>query len=205
MIELWSICCKILVLLKPNRVWKRVLISICVHVFFVCDFVSCHRVEHRFSLVVHDKLYITQNNVWKTSINEGRLFVCFVLFCLYLWDPLNQDASDHILCLFGKLSRRRGALAWFHGVWTYGVEVLEYWVISSLKIKLNRSWKFWRNWNVPLVLLERSWWAGFNGIYLVSFGFRMWEVLIFKWFLLLKIQINSKKPGFGRTNQLRMW
>jgi hypothetical protein len=31
----------------------------------------------------------------------------------------------------------------------------------------------------------------------------MWEKLIFKWFLPLKIQINSKKPGFGRKNQLR--
>jgi hypothetical protein len=27
-------------------------------------------------------------------------------------------------------------------------------MISSLKIKLSRSWKFWRNWNVPLILLE---------------------------------------------------
>jgi hypothetical protein len=69
--------------------------------------------------------------------------------------------------------RRRGASAWFHGVWTCGAKVLEYWMISSLKIKLNCSWKFRRNWNVPLVLLERSWWAGFNGIYLVRFGFRM--------------------------------
>jgi hypothetical protein len=84
-------------------------------------------------------------------------------------------------------------------------KVLEYWMNSSLKIKLNLSWNFWRNWNVPLVLLERSWWAGFNGIYLVRFGFRMWEILIFKCFLLLKIQINSKKPGFGRKNQLRTW
>jgi hypothetical protein len=25
---------------------------------------------------------------------------------------------------------------------------------------------------VPLVLLERSWWAGFNGIYFVKFGFQ---------------------------------
>jgi hypothetical protein len=25
------------------------------------------------------------------------------------------------------------------------------------------------------------------------------------WFLLLKIQINSKKPGFGRKNQLKAW
>jgi hypothetical protein len=98
-------------------------------------------------------------------------------------------------------------LAWFHGVWTCGARVLEYWMISSLKIKLNPSWKFQRNWNVPLVLvlLERSWWAGFNGICLVGFGFRMWEILIFKWFLQLKIQINFKKPDFGRKNQLRTW
>jgi hypothetical protein len=96
-----------------------------------------------------------------------------------------------------------GALAWFHDGWTCGAKVLEYWMISSLKNKLNRSWKFQRNWNVPLVLLERSWWAGFNRIYLVRFGFRMWEILIIKWCLLLKIQINSKKSDFGRKNQLR--
>jgi len=28
--------------------------------------------------------------------------------------------------LFGKLLRRRGAWAWFHGVWTCGARVLEY-------------------------------------------------------------------------------
>jgi hypothetical protein len=39
-----------------------------------------------------------------------------------------------------------------------------------LNNKLNCSWKVWRNWTVHLVLLERSWWAGFNGIYLVRFG-----------------------------------
>jgi hypothetical protein len=27
----------------------------------------------------------------------------------------------------------------------------------------------------------------------------------FKWFLPLKIQMNSKKPGFGRKSQLRTW
>jgi len=32
---------------------------------------------------------------------------------------------------------------------------------------------------VPLVLLERSWWATFNEIYLIRFGFRIWEILIF--------------------------
>jgi len=64
---------------------------------------------------------------------------------------------------------------------------------SSQKIKLNCRWNFWRNWNVHVVLLERSWWAEFNGIYLARFGSRMWEILIFKWFLPLKIQINSPK------------
>jgi hypothetical protein len=48
---------------------------------------------------------------------------------------------------------------------------------------------------VPLVLLKRYWWAGFNGIYLEIFGSRMWEILIFKWFLALKIQINSPKKN----------
>jgi hypothetical protein len=71
-------------------------------------------------------------------------------------------------------------------------------MVFSLKIKLNCSWNFWWNWNVPLVLLERSWWARFDGIYLVRFGLRMWEILIIKWFLSLKIQINFKKPGFER-------
>ncbi len=131
--------------------------------------------------------------------------VCLFCFVLNLWHPLNRDASDRVLGLFGKLSRRTGASAWLHGVWTCAANVLEYWMISSLKIKLNRSWKFRRNWNVPLVLLGRSWCAGLNGIYLVRFGFRMWEILIFMWFLPLKIQINSKKPGFGRKNQLRTW
>jgi hypothetical protein len=40
---------------------------------------------------------------------------------------------------------------------------------------------------------------------MIMFGFRMWEILILKWFLPLKIQINSKKPVFGKKNELRMW
>jgi hypothetical protein len=63
-------------------------------------------------------------------MKEGSLF-CFVL---YLW-----DASDRILGVFGKLSTRRCAWAWFHGVWTCGAKVLEYSMIFSSKIKLNSS------------------------------------------------------------------
>jgi hypothetical protein len=135
------------------------------------------------------------------SMKEGGLFV---LFCLYLWDPLNWDASDRVLGVFGKHSTRRGALAWFHDVWTCDAKVFEYWMISSLKIISNHRWKFWRNWNVPLVLLERSWWSGFNGIYLIRFGFRMWEILILSDICCWKFKY-SKKPGFGRKNQLRTW
>ncbi len=91
------------------------------------------------------------------------------------------------------------------GFKTFGLVVQKFlnieWFFTNLK--KNRSWKFRRNWNVPLVLLERSWWKAFNGIYLVRFGFKMWEILILKWFLHLKIQINSKKSGFGRKNQLK--
>ncbi len=89
-----------------------------------------------------------------------RKVVCFVL---KLWGPPNLDASDCVLGVFRKLSMRSGAWASFHGFWTCGAKVLECWMISLLKVKLNRSWKFQMIWNVPLVLLERSWWARFDG------------------------------------------
>jgi len=44
----------------------------------------------------------------------------------------------------------------------------------------------------------------FNGIYLVRFEFRIWDILILNNFLLMKFQINSKQPSFGKKNQLRM-
>jgi hypothetical protein len=80
-------------------------------------------------------------------------------------------------------------------LWGCSAKVLEYWMNFSLRIKLNHSWKFQRNWNVPLVQLERSWWAGFNGIYLVRFGFKIWEILIFKWF-------HTWANGTGHTSSL---
>ncbi len=111
------------------------------------------------------------------------------MFCNY---EIHQDALNRVLGVFGKLLMRMGAWAWFHDVWTCNAKVLKYWMIYSLETKLNRNWNFWRNWNVPLLFLETSWWIGYNGIYLVRFGFKMWEILILKWLLLLKIQIGSK-------------
>jgi len=90
------------------------------------------------------------------SMKEGSLF-CFVIMrstkpgcfrsCSWcLWKALDEEG-----CM--------GLVPWDLDLVMQ--KVLEYWMISSLKIKLNGSWKFQRNWNVPLVLLERSWWAGF--------------------------------------------
>ncbi len=89
--------------------------------------------------------------------------------------------------------------------WHLDLRCKSSWILNDVFIEnsIQLSWKFWWNWNVPLVLLEGSWWAGFNGIYLVRFGFRLREMLIPKWFLLLKIQKNSKIPGFGRKNRWR--
>jgi hypothetical protein len=49
-------------------------------------------------------------------MKEGCLFVLFVLI----------RSNIPVLGLFGKLSRRRGALARFQGVWTCGAKVIEY-------------------------------------------------------------------------------
>jgi hypothetical protein len=104
--------------------------------------------------------------------------------------------------VFGKLSTRRGA---FHDVWTWGAKVLEYWMISSLKIKLNRSWNFWRNSNVPLVLLERSWWAGLHGISLVNLDSKCGRHWFLSDFCRWKFKYIPKNGGFGRKNQLKTW
>jgi len=127
----------------------------------------------------------------------------FVLFCT---DEIHRTGMLrtgmlHIVFLVSLESSlsRRGASAWFHGIWTCGVEAQ--WKLNEILVENFGGigmclWCCWKD------LDEQD----FNGIYLVRFGFRMWEIiLIFKWFLLLKIHINSKKPGFGRKNQLKTW
>ncbi len=103
--------------------------------------------------------------------------------------------------------------------------ILNFKWLLSLKIQLNHKklnfgrknqLKMWshlkdlpfssstKHWHVPLVSLERCQWTWFNGIYFVSFGFRMGKISNLKLFSSLQIQINYKKPSSGRKNQLRM-
>jgi hypothetical protein len=150
-----------------------------------------------------------------TSAHRSRLKVCNIMYnqsnAISLWTKVlcfvvmrSTKLGCFRLCsgCLWKALNEEGCIGLVHDVWTCRAKVLEYWMISSLKIKLIRSWKFQRNLNVSLVLLERSWWARFNGIYLVRFEFRMWEILISKWFLLLKIQINSKKNRFWKEKSV---
>jgi hypothetical protein len=83
------------------------------------------------------------------NIYLWRKVVCFVVM------RSTKLGCFKLCCIFGKLLTRRGAWAWFHDIWTCSAKVLEYWNIFSLKIKLNRSWKFWRNWNVPFGILGK--------------------------------------------------
>jgi hypothetical protein len=102
----------------------------------------------------------------------------FVLFCFVIMISTKPRCFKSCSWCLWKALTRRGAWVWFHNIRTCSAKVLGYQLIFSLKIKLNCIWKFQRNWNISFMLLERSWWAGFNGIYLVRFGFRMWEILI---------------------------
>ncbi len=55
---------------------------------------------------------------------------------------------------------------------------------------------------MPLVLLERSWRSGFNGIYLVRFGLRIRRILIFKWFFAAENSNKFQKTRFCKEKSV---
>jgi hypothetical protein len=174
--------------LKILKIWSKK--NKTLKVWLVCYQISPSFELSPFPIATH----LCQVTV-HLSMKEGSLF-CFVV--MRSTEPGCFRSCSW--CLWKALDER-GAWAWFHDdVWTCGAKVLEYWMFSSLKIKLNRSWNFGRNWNVPLVLLERSWWAGFMGFYLVRFGFRMWVD-----FWVIFASENSNKFQKTRFWKLRTW
>jgi hypothetical protein len=58
---------------------------------------------------------------------------------------------------------------------------------------------------VFLVSLERSKGGGVHQLGSMMVGLAVQKFLNIEWLFSLKIRINSKNPGFGRKNQLRMW
>ncbi len=92
------------------------------------------------------------------SIYEGRWFglFCFVLFCSY---EIHRTWMLQIMFLVSLESSQQGEV---HVLIPCRLDLWckSSWILNSFftkKIKLNRSSKFQRNWNVPLVFLERSW------------------------------------------------
>ncbi len=130
-------------------------------------------------------------DLWRKVV----VLFCFVSFCSY---EIHQTRMLQIVFWVSlESSWQEGCMGFVSMV--FGLAMQKFFNIEffSLKIRLICSWKFRRNRNVPFVLLERTWWERFNGIHLVRFGFRMWQILIFKWFSAAE---NSKK--FQKT---RFW
>jgi len=55
---------------------------------------------------------------WKGKKNNDLSMKEGSLFCFVAMRSTQPDASNHVLGVFGKLLTRRGAWAWFYGIWT---------------------------------------------------------------------------------------
>jgi hypothetical protein len=81
------------------------------------------------------KLELISEIALLTQIYLWRKGVCFVLFCFCSYE-IHQTRMLQIVFLVSLESSQQGEV---HGLgsMTFGAKVLEYWLISSLKIKLN--------------------------------------------------------------------
>jgi hypothetical protein len=157
-------------------------------------------------------LYWRQQNIshWGTKLkkldDESRCefwwgkVVCFVLSC---WDLPNHDTSCCTLHIFLKLSMSRGAPTWFETVWSYSVEVIDYWIISFCEWKLNKT-----ETENCIGIWSCSWccWKAFSESDLIEFISQFSELRcerywIVSGFCCWKFK-QSSEIGLGRKNQL---
>jgi hypothetical protein len=109
------------------------------------------------------------------SMKEGCLFV---LFCTYRIHRTGMLQIMFLVSLESSLEEKGciGLVSWCldmlcKSFWILNDFFSENWIKSKLKFLEELEWAFG--------VLERSWWARYDGIYLVRSGFRMWEILIF--------------------------
>ncbi len=96
------------------------------------------------------------NKLWecrKQVIFKGKNHTTWVIYvwskvvCLFCFDcpyEIHWTGMLQITFLVSLESSRRGGVHWLGFMalfWTHGAKFLEYWMVFSLKIKLNRSWK----------------------------------------------------------------
>ncbi len=143
----------------------------------------------------------------KPHIYLWRKVVC--LFCSACTYEIHQTRMLEITFLVSSLESSRGGGVHQVGFMTFGLDLQKF-----LKIEWNLHWKL--NWIIAenfkgIGMCLWCCWKDldeqeFNGIYVVRFGFRMWEILIL---YLISAAENSnkfqKKPGFGRKSRLRTW
>jgi hypothetical protein len=86
------------------------------------------------SLITSSSWGISIRQLQSITFGKVRLssLFCFVLFCSY--------EMLQIVFLVSLESSWWGGMhgLWFHDIWTCGAKVFEYWIIFSLKIKLNQ-------------------------------------------------------------------
>jgi hypothetical protein len=91
-------------------------------------------------------------------MKQGSLFVLFCLVCFVCTDEIHLIRMLQIMFLVSLKSSGGGGVHQL-GFMAFGLavqKVLEYRLISSLKIELHCWFKIRRNWNVPFVLSEIS-------------------------------------------------
>jgi len=104
----------------------------------------------------------------------GKIYRWRKVVCLFCFIPTKIGILEIMFLVSLENSQGGGVHISLVSSWCLDLhlEVREW--FFHCNITLNSSWKrFRRNWNVPLISLERSWRARFNKIYLVRFGFRM--------------------------------
>ncbi len=94
----------------------------------------------------HLHLSMRQSSLFCFVTMKSTKLGCFKLCSWYLWKAFDKER-----CI--------GLDSWRLELWCRSS-----WILNEIFTKLNHKYKFQKNWDVPLVLLERSQRVGFNGI-----------------------------------------
>jgi hypothetical protein len=97
----------------------------------------------------------------------------------------------HATLLVSLKSSKMGkdAPTWFETLWSYGVKIIDYWSIFSMKFKSNGIGIL----GVISVFLESPWWVKFNRVYFINFGAKVWKILVFEWIFVVEISNKLQK------------
>ncbi len=111
------------------------------------------RITIKYSKLQAPWLLITQSKISLQNIFSSQsisrylwrkvvCLFCFGLFCLYSWDPPNQDPSDHILSLSRKLLKKMQSNQGYYTRSQQNSEVKCLWVTSWEVPMLHPLWSW---------------------------------------------------------------